>query len=1847
MPMNFIRNFSISSFLVLFLFLMTVNTQAATPSEMSNPGFEDGLTGWTTYDTTLATGEQTVNTDEYVWTVVPAGSNMAKLQPSTEDENFADVATILELFDESISYITGIFPGITNVAYIYRDIELTKGEEFSIAWNYIATDYIPFNDASFVSLVNLDNPLAAPIVNGYTSEVGILGATVTGTGNYSTGSYGSTGWQTATFRVTSTGTYRLGFAVYNLDDTALSPILFVDDAVGWTYKDGDAFDPIPVDDDAPPPPAVKSLTYDSTDFTEAAANDGSIGNTLTITLIEDTFNGDIDGEIPDVTITNVPAGLTAVLTKTSNTVATLALTGKANAHSSSNNISNLTVVFGNGAFAGGDASIFSTATTDFITISYDDPDGPIPPSTYSITIDGGISHGVVASDKSDAEENETVTLTVTPAAGYQLVANSLEATYGAGSECALTAGAGNTYTFSMPAANVSVDADFELIPAQEPSITLQPAVSSIYTYGEVDGSLSITASVTDGGTLSYQWYKGLNSSDNTPDVSKEAGTGSNFTLPVGLAAGSHYYFCVVTNTLGSGAKQTNVSNIATVTVNKADPIYTTPTGLTATYGDALADVSLPDKFSWEDAGTTSVGNAGSNDFTVKYTPADTDNYNVVTGISVSISVDKATPTVTTPTPDAVTYDPAVTLDDISLGSDWAWNNSDIVPTVGNSGYLAIYTPSDTANYDYTGITGWDGASGKVQRTVALTVNKAMPTYATPTGLTATYGQTLANVTLPSGFTWEFVTTTSVGNAGNNAFTVKYTPTDTANYNEVTGISVTVAVGKATPSYTTPTELTATYGQTLAEVSLPSGFTWEAATTTSVGNAGNNTFTVKYTPTDTANYNEVTGISVTVAVVKANPSYTTPTGLTATYGQTLADVTLPSGFDWEVATTTVVGNAGNNAFTVKYTPTDTANYNDVAGISVTVAVGKATPSYTTPTELTATYGQTLADVSLPSGFTWEAATTTSVGNAGNNAFTVKYTPTDTDNYNEVTGISVTVAVGKANPSYTTPIGLTATYGQTLADVTLPSGFTWESATTTAVGNAGNNAFTVKYTPADTDNYNVVTGISVTVAVGKADAVISEITCADKTYNGTALAPSVDITTGTGIITYTYSGTGIDGSTLTAPSGAGTYTVTATLAASANYNAAVKTKVVTISKANQAELTITDKPASPAYEDTFTLSSSGGSGTGGLSWGATGGATVDAGSGEVTVDGMAEATITATKAGDSNYNETTDTYTFTPAKADPVIIAWPTVSVITYGKTFADAISGGSASVAGSFTISDAATVPTVSGSPYTKTITFTPDDTAKYNSLTHNVSVTVNKTTPTYATPTGLTATYGQTLADVTLPSGFTWEVAATTSVGNAGNNTFTVKYTPADTANYNEVTGISVTVAVNKADQAALTITDKPVAPVYGDTFTLSSSGGSGTGSISWGATGGATIDSASGEVTVNDMAEVTVTATKAGDSNYNETTDTYTFTPAKADPLIIAWPTVSVITYGKTFADAISGGSASVAGSFTIEDAALVPVASTTPYNKTVTFTPDDTAKYNILTNGVQVTVKSKSSPTTTTTTDTVVEVNGEKQDAGTSSTTTNNGQTVTTVTVDDNKLNTILEQKGNNATVTIPISNETDVAVGVLTGQMVKNMETKEAVLEIATGNVTYTLPASQININNVSEQIGQQVELKDIQVSITVSSPPDNTVRVVEDTANKNNYQLVVQPVQFEISCTSGDKTVSVSKFNGYVERTVAIPDGVDPAKITTGVVLNADGTFTHVPTTIILIDGKYYAKINSLTNSTYTVIYNPIEFADVANHWAKDAINDMGSRLVVTGVGNNNYDPASDITRAEFAVNRRWR
>ena len=267
---------------------------------------------------------------------------------------------------------------------------------------------------------------------------------------------------------------------------------------------------------------------------------------------------------------------------------------------------------------------------------------------------------------------------------------------------------------------------------------------------------------------------------------------------------------------------------------------------------------------------------------------------------------------------------------------------------------------------------------------------------------------------------------------------------------------------------------------------------------------------------------------------------------------------------------------------------------------------------------------------------------------------------------------------------------------------------------------------------------------------------------------------------------------------------------------------------------------------------------------------------------------------------------------------------------------------------------------------------------------------------------------------------------------------------------------------------------------------------------------------------------------------------------------------------------------------------------------------------------------------------------VNGKAERTGTAIAEQRQGQLVTRIVLDEDKLTQRLEAEGERATIAFPTGAKSDVVIGELNGRMVNNMEQKQAIVEIKTERASYTLPAQQINIGAISAQLGQSIALQDIKVQIEIAVPTAGTIENVRNAQEKGTWTIVAPPVDFTVRAIYGDKTIEVSIFNVYLERTIAIPGGVDPNKITTGVVIESDGTARHVPTKIIMIDGIHYAVINSMTNSTYAVVWHPVEFEDVKNHWAKDAVNDMGSRMVIQGTGDGMFGPDRNITRAEFVA-----
>ncbi|MDX2082360.1 MAG: lamin tail domain-containing protein [Terrimicrobiaceae bacterium] len=110
----------------------------------------------------------------------------------------------------------------------------------------------------------------------------------------------------------------------------------------------------------------------------------------------------------------------------------------------------------------------------------------------------------------------------------------------------------------------------------------------------------------------------------------------------------------------------------------------------------------------------------------------------------------------------------------------------------------------------------------------------------------------------------------------------------------------------------------------------------------------------------------------------------------------------------------------------------------------------------------------------------------------------------------------------------------------------------------------------------------------------------------------------------------------------------------------------------------------------------------------------------------ISGTPEAAVTGATVPISATNASgtgTATLTFNIARGTPTIVTPPTAGDITEGQTLGDSVlSGGVASVPGQFSWTSSATTPPLGTSTYS--VTFTPTDTANYDSVTLQVSLNV-------------------------------------------------------------------------------------------------------------------------------------------------------------------------------------------------------------------------------------------------------------------------------------------------------------------------------------------------------------------------------------------------------------------------------------------------------------------------------------------------------------------------------------------
>ena len=186
--------------------------------------------------------------------------------------------------------------------------------------------------------------------------------------------------------------------------------------------------------------------------------------------------------------------------------------------------------------------------------------------------------------------------------------------------------------------------------------------------------------------------------------------------------------------------------------------------------------------------------------------------------------------------------------------------------------------------------------------------------------------------------------------------------------------------------------------------------------------GSTTYSSKFAPVDAGTY------TITYKVKDSNPNYVGSVTYTFTIKKAQLDKVTLFENTFEYTGDEIVSD-GSNFYSTKMNMSGDIKATNVGNYSITVSlkdkanyewkdgtttdlvlnwsITQATPEYTVPTGLTSVKGKVLADVALPTEFTWNTPAT--VLTVGKTKYKATFTPVDTTNYKTITDIDIEVDV----------------------------------------------------------------------------------------------------------------------------------------------------------------------------------------------------------------------------------------------------------------------------------------------------------------------------------------------------------------------------------------------------------------------------------------------------------------------------------------------------------------------------------------------------------------------------------------------------------------------------------------------------------------------------------------------------------------------------------------------------------------------------------------------------------------------------------------------------------------------
>jgi uncharacterized repeat protein (TIGR03803 family) len=1193
------------------------------------------------------------------------------------------------------------------------------------------------------------------------------------------------------------------------------------------------------------------------------------------------------------------------------------------------------------AHQAGTTAYLATATSQTFTVSL----GP-PKTVQSITFNS-------LADKVVGDAAFSLTGTATSGLPVTYTSSNTAVATVSGSTVTIV-GAGATFITASQEGNATFYAAVPVTQALTVTKTNQTITFSALADQNIgDANFNLAATASSGLPVNY--------TSSNPSVATISGStvtiaGPGITIITASQAGNASYNAAApaSQTLTVNKTNQTITFNALADKNIGDANF----NLTATASSSLA-VSYS-------SGNTSVATVSGNTVTIvgvgttiiTASQSGNSSYNAATPVTQTLTVNKSNQTITfNALADKNVGDANFNLTataSSSLAVSYTSSNTSVATVSGNivtivGGGTTIITSSQAGNTTYS-------AAPDVPQ--SLTVNKGNQTITFDALSSKTFGDTPFTLTgtASSGLVVSYVSSnTSVAMVsgstliivGAGSTTITASQAGNASYNAATSVPQTLTVNKANQVITfsplpdkavgdAPFNLTATASSGLPVTYLNGNSavaTLSGNTVTIVG-VGTTAFLARQS--GNSNYNAATPLSQGLTVKRLTQSITfnplppknvgdEPFELTATASSGLPVSYISSNTSVATISGSTLTIVGGGSATINAMQGGDDIYNSATVVALPLIVNKLhqaisfvdLPAKTVddaPFSLTATASSGLPVTytsNNPSVATVSGNTATIVG-AG--TATITATQAGNASYNLATPASRLLTVNKLNQTITFSNLASKTVGDAAFNLTattdsgLPLSFTSSNPSVATISGStvtivGGGSTIITALQSGNATYNVAITVTQMLTVNKSSQTITFPALADKEIGGADfnLTASASSSLAVSYESSNPSVATVTGSTITIV-GAGTTNITASQVGNSSYNAAIPvTQTLTVNKSNQTIMfsALADKNVGDAnFNLTATASSSLA-----VSYASSNTSVATVSGNTVTIVGAGTTIITATQAGNANYNAATPvSRTLTVNKSNQTITFAPLAD-----KNVGDANFNLTATASSSLAVSYASSntsVATVSGNTVaivgggTTIITASQSGNASFNAATSvTQTLTVNKGSQTITFNTladkivgdaafSLSATASSGLA-ITYSSGNT---SVATVSGNTvtivGTGTTIITASQSGNASFNPAPSATQTLTVNKANQTITfnTLADKTVGDAA---FNLSATASSGL-TVSY-ASSNTTVATISGNmVTIIGAGTAIITASQPGNGSYNAATAiTQTLTVNKSNQTI------------------------------------------------------------------------------------------------------------------------------------------------------------------------------------------------------------------------------------------------------------------------------------------------------------------------------------------------------------------------